>query len=138
NCSQRTAACTHAKHRVMYCRQKAFNTRAARRMYAKKVTRADKNGGFVHYHPIFYPVTEVFGANRNKLCKPVDDLAICPATLIFERLGEVPVVKGYPGLNALLQAIVDNFIVMIDTGLIDAANALRQNTRPGYGETKVG
>ena len=116
---------------MVYHRNKIFDPGAARRMDAKKIAGTRKYRWLVHHHPMLYPVAEMPGTNLCIVAEPIHNLAIGPTTLKFKRLGQVPMVHGYPWFDALLQAIIDHAVIVIDTLLIDLTGAIRYNTGPG-------
>src|SRR6185312_943542 len=61
-------------------------------------------------------------------------VAVGPAALLLERLGQVPVVEGQPRLDALGQEFVDELRVEVEPLLVDRA-AIRSHARPRGGET---
>jgi hypothetical protein len=46
-------------------------------------------------------------------------------------------VKGYPWFNALFKAVINNPVIMVDTGLVNPACSIGQNAAPGYRKTKI-
>src|SRR6185503_2092980 len=106
-------------------------------MDAQKIAGPGKNARFVHHHPVFYPVAEVFGAYFNIGGKPIHRFAVCPPAFQFQFMWQVPVIKGNPGLNAFLQAIVDHLVVMIYSRLVYCARTHGQYARPRYGKPEI-
>jgi len=47
-------------------------------------------------------------------------------------------VNSNPGFDTLLQAIVNNVVIMVNAGLVNCANPVWENARPGNGEPEVG
>src|SRR5665213_3952196 len=99
-------------------------------MDAKKITRSGKHGGFVHYQPVFNPVAKLPGANINIIGKPGNDLPVRPPPSCLQRLWQVPMVDGHPRLNLVLEAIIDNAVIKINSRPVNFANAVWQYPAP--------
>ncbi len=63
-------------------------------------------------------------------------MAVGPAPLVLQRLGQIEVVEVGQGGNACRQQLVDQPVIEIETFLVDRAPALRKNARPGNTESK--
>ena len=64
-----------------------------------------------------------------------DDIAVEPAALVLQGAGQIPVVEGDQGLNAVFQQLVNQLVIKAQTGLVDFAVAVGDDAGPADGET---
>src|SRR5690606_20411321 len=123
---------------MVYRRKEVLQPPAPRRMNAQKVARAGKYYRFVHHHPMLHPVAKTPGTKSRIVRKPVDHPAVGPATPRLQCLRKIPVIKRNPGLYSLLQTIINNPVIKIDTGWVHRQYPIGHKPRPGNGETEIG
>ena len=80
-----------------------------------------------------------FGSERGDQHKRVfdivvDDVAVGPCALVFERLREVPVEERWERHDVVRQQLVDEAVVVVEPFLIHRALAFGKDARPGNRE----
>ena len=85
---------------------------------------------FVEGHPVSDPITQRTGNHIRIRGKPVTAFGILPAALPVERRGQIPVVEGDQGLDAIAQQFVAQIPVKLQACRIDGTRPLRQHPGP--------
>ncbi len=70
-----------------------------------------------------YPISKVFIAGPSVLLEPRRAEITSPAIQIFQILRQVPVIQGDGWLNAIVQELINEGIVVINSCLIHLSNA---------------
>ena len=104
--------------------------------YAVAVTQDGHYPGFVDGDPVFDPVTKMLETQIGVRCKSIADAFAQPAVQFkLQRRWQIPVVQGYPRLNACQEQFINERVVKIKPRLIDCATSGGQYPRPGDGKT---
>ena len=85
--------------------------------------------------PVLDPVAECTVHNGGVLGKTVGRVAQWPAARVLDRLRKVPVVEGQPRRDAVVEQLVDEAPVEVQSGRVGRAGAGRLHPRPGNRET---
>ena len=105
----------------------------ARRKAAQRI--ADVSGDrLVNGRPHGHQIAEGMEHFFRVLAKPFDAVAVAPAALFLQNLRKIPMIQRDIGENARLAQRGKDPFVIIDSGRIERADALRQNARPRNGE----
>ena len=83
--------------------------------------------------PLLYPVTEILEADFRIIHKVINQVTVQPMAVVEERQRRIEVMQGYERLNPLLDALVNQVVVVVNACLIDGTLALRQDAGPGDG-----
>jgi hypothetical protein len=97
-------------------------------------TQAAEHLGFIEGKPALYPVCQGFGHDLCIFSKPVGAGGVLPAPLPVEGGGQIPVVEGHQGLDAVFQQLVAEVLVEPDACLVHTAHAFRQHPGPADGK----
>ena len=106
----------------------------ARGVDAGGVAEEGRAPRLVQGRPVGHPVRQRPVDRGRVVDEAVDHLAAGPAPGVLERLGEVPVVQGDPGLDAALQQAVGQPPVEVEALGVDGPAAAGLDPRPGHRE----
>ncbi len=102
-----------------------------RREIATPIAVADEARDLVHREPAVNPVAQplhdhlgIAGIGRHRLARR-------PPPLVLERLGQIPVEQGHPGLDPSREQGVDQSIIEVEPETIHRPVAIRNDPRPG-------
>ena len=65
------------------------------------------------------------------LAEPFDAAAVCPAALLFEALGKIPMIERDVWLNARFQQSFKDALIVVDALFVEFSRAFGQDARPG-------
>ena len=114
--------------------QRQLAVMLARGMLADFVAENRNAPGLIMGHPILDPVAQAFHHDIRVIHKGIQGSAVRPTAFIFERLGQIPVVQSDKRLHPGIQQPIHQPVVIIQALLAHAANAIREDARPGSGE----
>ncbi len=97
---------------------------------AVQVAAVGDHPGFVQRHPARHTIAKPADHERGVFGKPVCDVRIEPAAELIERRGEIPVVEGDHGLDAVREQRVDQPLVEVEARRVHAAAAVGQDPAP--------
>jgi hypothetical protein len=106
----------------------------ARRMDASVVAQVRRAPGLVKGNPVLDPIPQVLGYQVGIFGESVGRLPARPAALVFQGLGQIPVVEGGPGGNTLFQEGIHQPVVKVQAPGVHPPPALGQDARPGHRE----
>ena len=82
-----------------------------------------------------HPVSKLLIARPRVSREAVGKVWVCEASLVLQRLREIPVVQGDEGLDTGLEESIDQSVVEVHAGLVVGAwCAIGEDTGPGQGE----
>ena len=76
-------------------------------------------------------VTDAVAQDARVVTEPPGDIAVAPAALVGQRLGQFPVIQRQRGLDPARQHPVDQPVVEVETLGVGCARPLGQDARPG-------
>ncbi len=132
--AQRLGAQTVRQVQVVGGLQRGRRVGTAGRVHAGPVAQEGAAPGLVERHPLFHAVAECLAHHLGVLREAVRGVPRRPAARVLQLLRQVPVVEGDGRLDALLQQLVDQPPVEVETALDGRAAAGRLHPRPGDGE----
>ena len=83
--------------------------------------------------PFLYSVTEVLKADFGVVYEVVNQISVEPVTIVEEWQRSVKMMESYERLYPLLDTLVNQVIIIINTCLVDSALALWQDAGPRNG-----
>ena len=96
---------------------------------------ADVGGdGLVDRGPHGHRVTEGGEHLVGVLPEPLNGVAVDPAAAVLQHLGEIPMVKGDVGGDAVLIEGVNDPLVVVHALVVELSHTVRQDSGPGNGE----
>ena len=104
------------EQQVVGRRQRVEHQLAARRVRPGRVAQHRDDVRLVHRDPVLDPVREALADQPGVLGEAVHRVAVQPAALVLERLGQVPVVERGHRLDVALQQPVDEPLVEVEPG----------------------
>src|SRR3990172_2422413 len=115
---------------MMHCGKKILQSLTPRSMHTQKITQCSKSKGFIKYHPIFYFISISTSTDIRIFAKPVNNLPVCPAALIFKGLWKIPMIQSNPWLYIVFKALINYTMIKIYSSPVNAAGSTRSNTGP--------
>src|SRR5438093_9623441 len=103
-------------------------------MHANVVSRVGDDLGLVQRHPVLYTVAEPPRHEVRVRREVIGDRARGPATLVLQRLWEIPVVEGDERTDPVREQLIDQSVVERDALLVRRTGARREHARPADGE----
>src|SRR5660398_146410 len=79
-----------------------------KRQGARGVTQECRAPWLIERRPVGDAILELLDGASGVFDEPVDDRTVWPASGVFERLWQVPVVQRHQGLDAVLLELVEN------------------------------
>src|SRR5437867_12480161 len=98
------------------------------------VPRVGDHLRLVQRHPVLYAVAKPPRDEVRVRREVIDDRARGPATLLLQRLWEIPVVKGDERTDPFGEQLIDQTVVERDALLVRRTGARREHARPAAGE----
>ena len=96
---------------------------------------AAEDDGFVDGEPFGYSVMVPFEDHAGVFDEVGDDIFGKPAAVgVLEVQREIPVVESYYWLDSVLEASVDDIVVVVESLLVDRAPSEGEDPRPGKRE----
>ena len=106
----------------------------AGRVDAFVVTEPDRARWLIEGYPVFDPVTESAGDEGRILAEPLDEITVHETATVFERQWQIPMVKGYPGLDSRGKQTVDQSIIEFNALGVSCASGIGNEAGPREGE----
>ncbi len=112
-------------------RDRVTRALAAGRVLARPVSEPRDNPWLVLRDPARNPVAQARGDDLDVLGERLDRLADRPAAAVLERLRQVPVVERRERLDPVLEELVDQVVVEVQSRRVHATAPVRDDARPG-------
>ena len=114
----------------MRCGERILGIRSPGRMHAERVAEPRGDPRLVVGDPARDAVTEPRGDDLGVLDESLGGGSLGPAARVLEHLGKIPVVQRRKGLDVVRKQLVDEPVVEIEAGLVDASPAFWEHPRP--------
>ncbi len=104
------------------------------RQRAVQIAAVGDNPRLVERHPLFHAAIELAEHDLRIFGKPVRDVGVEPAAAIIERCRQVPVIEREQRLDVVLEQLVDEAVVEIQSCGVHLAGARGQDAAPRNAE----
>jgi hypothetical protein len=108
---------------------------ARRSMHGPGIAEKREDPGFVENAPMRDAVPEGADGDVNVISEARGEIAMGPATSLFQFLGEIPMIEGAEWADFGFEERIGEMLVVVEAFRIGCAAAIGLDARPGNGET---